>query len=388
MRIGILTFHKVINYGAYLQAFSLSQKLKKVFPEDEVEIIDYVTAPNRKYFMILWNTKHHGIKGGLSELKRISVFKSMQKNLPLSPESFSAKSMNELYSYIDKRYDKLIIGSDAVFNWKQTMFPNPFIPEYEFSIPVYTYAASVHGLRFYDESDDKLERCGKVFSKMACIGVRDNCSDKFVKLCSPNAKTIHCCDPTLFIDKNDIFNRGIGVKEKLEKKYKFSTDSKYIVVMAPDNAMIKAISEKYGKEYKIVSVFVKSSFSDLYISDLNPFEWTVILKNASAVVTSYFHGTLLSLVQGTPAVVLDYSGYCDEQYEGKLKDLMVTRLSLPELYFDKKDAVDFVGNDEFYGKFDELLDGKYDAAIEAAINKEKKALDDFIGVIKSENSTD
>lgn len=382
MRIGILTFHKVINYGAYLQAFSLSQKLKKQFPDDKVEIIDYVTSPYRKFMVILRNMKRHGIKGAISELKRIAIFNSVQKHLPLSPKSFRASKLDKLYSYIDKRYDVLIIGSDAVFNWKQTKFPTAFIPDYKFTIPVYTYAASVHGLCFYDESGDKIKKCGEIFDLMKCIGVRDNCSDKFVKLCSENARTIHCCDPTLFIDRDEIYNRGIGVKGKIEKKYDFSLDTKYIVVMAPDSAMIEAVSKKYGKDYKIVSVFVKSSYSDIYISDLNPFEWTVILKKASLVVTSYFHGTLLSLVHGTPAFVLDYSGYCDEQYEGKLKDLMVTRLSLPELYFDKKEAIQFVENDAFFEKANILLAGGYNEKIGAAISKEAAEYDNFEEVLR------
>ncbi len=384
MRIGILTFHKVINYGAFLQAFSLSEKLKKEFPNGEVEIIDYVTAPKRKYFMVLWNIKHHGIKGGLTELKRISIFNFAQKNLSLSPKSFKADEHKKLFDYIDERYDALIIGSDAVFNWKQTTFPTAFIPDYKFSIPVYTYAASVHGLRFYDEQREKLKKCGEVFESMKCIGVRDSCSEKFVKLCSPEAKTIHCCDPTLFIDKEEIYARGCAVKAKTEKKYKFSLDSKYIVVMAHDNDLIKSVAQKYSGEYKIVSVFLKSSYADIYISDLDPFEWTVILKNAKAVITSYFHGTLLSLVQSTPVIALDYSGYCDEQYEGKLKDLMVTRLSLPELYFDKSDVEKIGVNDSFFKKFEEMLEGKYKEIIDNAINNERESLKNFVELLKKE----
>lgn len=384
MRIGILTFHKAINYGAYLQSFSLSKKLQAQFPNDEVEIIDYIAPKerNRKLYVLLWNLKHHGIHGAVSELKRISTFKSMQKHLSLSPRSFCTSNLKKLYSYIDERYDVLIIGSDAVFNWNQTKFPTAFIPDYPFSIPIYTYAASVHGLRFYAVPNENLQICGKVFDRMECIGVRDNCSEKFVKLCAPNAKTMHCCDPTLFIDKDTIYQNGMSAEEKIQRKYGFSLDSKYIVVMAPDSNMIKEIGRRYGKEYKIVSVYVKSAYSDYYVADLNPFEWTVVLKRAAMVVTSYFHGTLLSLVQGTPTIVLDYSGYCDEQYEGKLKDLMHTRFGLPELYYDKKDADTFVGDDNFYTKVDELLGGRYDERIDIAVKKEREAIEDFVEILK------
>ena len=389
MRIGILTFHKAINYGAYLQSFAFSKKLQEEFPQDEVEIIDYIAPKEkkRKKYVVLWNIKHYGIQGGLSELKRIWTFHSMQKFLPLSPKSFHTANLHKLYSYIDERYDMLLIGSDAIFNWNQTKFPTAFIPDYAFHIPVYTYAASVHGLRYYDETLDRLQKCGKIFDTMKCIGVRDACSEQFVKYCSPKAQTVHCCDPTLFINKDEIYRMGLSVKEKIEKKYHFALDSKYIVVMAPDSAMIEAVSKKYGSDYKFVSVFVKSSYSDIYLSDLNPFEWTVVLKKAAAVLTSYFHGTLLSLIQETPTIAIDYSGYCDERYEGKLKDLMMTRLSLPELYYDKRDAIEFDNNAVFYSKFDELLAGKYDERIKTSVAKEAIIINNFIERLKDDRGS-
>ena len=51
-KIGILTFHKAINYGAYLQAFSLSERLKKEFSDCHVEIIDYIPQKEKKKIYI------------------------------------------------------------------------------------------------------------------------------------------------------------------------------------------------------------------------------------------------------------------------------------------------------------------------------------------------
>ncbi len=386
MRIGILTFHKAINYGAYLQAFSLSHKLQEQFPNDTVEIIDYIPPKGRKrkINVLLRSIKHHGVKGGFSELKRIRVFNSVQKYLPLSSKSFCREKLEKIYSYIDQRYDVLIIGSDAVFNWNQTKFPTAFIPNYSFSIPVYTYAASVHGLRFSSVESDKLKLCGDAFEKMECVGTRDNCSERFVKMCTEKAKIMHCCDPTFFIDKEDIYRRGFGVFEKIKNKYSFSLESKYIVVMALDNPTIEALYNRYKAEYKFISVYIRSSFSDFYIDDLDPFEWSVILKYASLVITSYFHGTLLSLVQQTPTVVMDYSEYCNELYEGKLKDLMVTRLNIPELYYEKKDVEvpGFVDKVSFFDITDNLLAGNYTDKIKDAVENERNVFLDFISLIK------
>ena len=41
MKVGILTFHKAQNYGAYLQCYSLLNKLSEIFPDHDFEVIDY-----------------------------------------------------------------------------------------------------------------------------------------------------------------------------------------------------------------------------------------------------------------------------------------------------------------------------------------------------------
>ena len=44
MKIGILTHQYINNYGAFLQAWALRKAISELFPEDEVQIIDYVNV--------------------------------------------------------------------------------------------------------------------------------------------------------------------------------------------------------------------------------------------------------------------------------------------------------------------------------------------------------
>ena len=112
MKIGILTFHKAINYGAYMQSYALSTKLKEVFPEHSIEIIDYVAPKEKRKILIniLWTFKHYGICGGIKEIKKIRSFKNSYKELQLSPKG-RFTSLNDLYKYIEANYQLLIIGS-------------------------------------------------------------------------------------------------------------------------------------------------------------------------------------------------------------------------------------------------------------------------------------
>lgn len=386
MRIGILTFHRPINYGAYLQAFSLSNKLKECLPGAEVEIIDYISPKERRniYINLLRDIKHGGIIGGIRGVKKKQAFSKSYSKLRLSKKRLCTNNLEKLYQTIEENYDCLIIGSDAIFNWNQTGFPTPFIPDRRLSIPVMTYAASVHGMKFYDVSDDKIQKCKEAFQQFALIGTRDSCTEEFVKYCDPACQPTHCCDPTVFIDTKELRLIAGNYKQRIQRKYGISLDDKYIVIMSPDSALTNEITRCYGKDYTIIHVFEGAKNDRHFLYDLTPFEWAEVLAHASVVITRFFHGTLLSLVHGTPAIVIDYSKY-NGQYESKLKDLMLTRFNLPELYYDMEYADGFDMNREstFQILFERALKGEYKDRILNAISLEKNSLEIFLGEIYS-----
>lgn len=333
MKVGILTFHRPINYGAYLQSFALSNHLHTIFPNIEFEIVDYIAPKEKKniYLNILRTVKWYGISAGFKEIKKIKVFKNALECLPLSNEYFCTEDLDEVYSYIDRKYDMLIIGSDAVFNWNQNGFPSAFIPVYNFTIPVVTYAASVHGLEYYDVEKEKIGDCKFAFSNLSFIGVRDENTERFVKFCDETLKPIHCCDPTVIMDYDALYSIKHRKLDEISKAYNIDLSRQYIVMMLENQEIAKEVYDRYSKKYTIISLFKKNKYSDMFLYDLTPVEWALVLKYAKLVVTNYFHGTLVSLGQGTATIVVDLSNY-DKPYEGKLDDLVCHRLGLPELY--------------------------------------------------------
>ena len=149
-KIGILTFHRPINYGAFVQSFSLSNEIKKRFPDARVEIIDYI-APKEKrkiYLNVLRELKYRGFGSMMYEILKIGVFKKSLKNLMLSGKSFCTDDIAAFYRSISNNYDYIVIGSDAVLNWNQNGYPSAFYPPEECKIPALGYAMSAHGLAF------------------------------------------------------------------------------------------------------------------------------------------------------------------------------------------------------------------------------------------------
>lgn len=381
MKVGILTFHRPINYGAFLQSFALSNYLKKTFPDEEFEIVDYIAPRENKniFLNILRTVKWYGISSGIKEIKKIRVFKNSLKYLPLSDKHFCTEDLEELFSYIDNKYDMLIIGSDAVFNWNQNGFPSAFIPQYSFKIPVATYAASVHGLKYYDVEKEKISQCGSVFDNISFIGVRDKNIENFVKYCNGNLTPIHCCDPTVLMDYQSLYAIKHRCVTDISKEYNIDLTKPYIVMMLEDQEIAREVYERYSQTYTLVSLFKKNKYSDKFLYDLTPVEWALVLKGAKAVVTNYFHGTLVSLGQGIPTIVVDLSKY-DEPYEGKLDDLVCHRLGMPELYVKKADWT--LNKRQVFETMDLCLEGTFNSRINDAMDEEAKTFEQFCEYLK------
>ena len=380
MKIGILTFHRPINYGAFLQSYGLSKRLSKDFPKADVEVIDYIAPMEKKkiYINILRRLKNNGVSGAITEIKKIRIFKKSLGYLTLSEKYICNSDLKKLFNYIDKTYDVLVIGSDAVFNWNQNGYPTAFIPDYCFSIPVLSYATSVHGLRYFDEPKERIAQCGMTFERMMYLFVRDECTNKFINYCSSDVVVNHCCDPTFLIDFNKLYSIKHRSIKTITKKY--GVTRKYIVLMIQDEIISREVYDRYSKDYIIVSLFIKNKYSNCFMYDLTPVEWCLVLKNAEVTVTSYFHGTLLALEQLTPVMVVDVSNY-GFPYEGKLDDLMNRRLGLKDLYYQLGDWKTIRAR--FFKSMNNCLRGEYLNIIEKGIADERESYNSFLAAIKN-----
>lgn len=221
------------------------------------------------------------------------------------------------------------------------------------------------------------------FSKINILGVRDRNTEKFVKYCNAKTNPMHCCDPTVCINIEKVMNNAGNYIERIKKKFKLDINKKFIIIMLPDGKISKKIREEFGKEYKIVTLFKPSEDADFYLYDLNPFEWAAVISKAKLVVTSYFHGTLLSLRQVIPVIAIDYSDYNTKDYEGKLSDLLKRRVGLPELYFDNCDISKCNDCDMVISVAKKALQGEFNSRIKKGMEQEGENFVKYIHELKN-----
>lgn len=186
-RIGILTFHRSINYGAFMQSLALSREISRRHPESSVEIIDYSSAKMERNYRVKLDKyciKHPTLF--FERLKRKKVFRRSLSYLPLSEKTIISDECTGVFEFIKDNYDIVIVGSDAVWNWIKRGFPNPYIMDFDLPIVRMSYAASAFGMGPEHVTPERAEIFGRALSGYRFITVRDDYTSELVKSCAPD----------------------------------------------------------------------------------------------------------------------------------------------------------------------------------------------------------
>lgn len=327
MKIGILTFHRSYNYGAFLQCYSLSKRLTEDFPDDEVYVIDYSFDDNIAYHD-MENKATGKIKTFLTNRNR-SISGAVDC-LPLSEERIISKSYKDLYSEISKKYDVIVIGSDAVFNWNGKGLPNAFMP-IEIKGPKFvSFAASSHGAAYSKADKSVIDNAKKSFEMFSYLGVRDITTENMIRYCGCEAEVFHNCDPTVFLDLNAL---PVDMEKLAKKLMNYGIDlNKPIVGIMAGDLIGRGIKKYFKDSIQLVAVYQPNKYADFIIDDLNPFEWARVFSFFSATITHFFHGTMFSFKNNIPTIITEIQSQYSKEHDTKIVDLL-KRTGLTEFYF-------------------------------------------------------
>lgn len=393
MKIGILTFHNSINNGAVMQCYALSKRLQQEFPDVSVEVVDYrMPKVEASYEATL---KQH-LKGDSIMLKlkklaallqrpgtlrrkkrRNDVFKSVLNQLPLSSETIRDDGEEKLFAYIDANYDVVIAGSDAIWNYAVRGFPNPYFLDDSLKCKKLSYAASCYGMSYEKTPKEQKEKIKKILDSYVFLGTRDGESEKFLQEMGCTKKPVHTCDPTVFLDVDDLPIDEEQLKYKLRKKgFDFSRPT---IGMMGNEQMFNMIKSLYGDDYQIVALYNYCKGADVNLYDLTPYEWAYVFRYFKLTFTTFFHGTMLSLRNGTPVVCIALETDYSKNHMTKVEDFL-RRVGLESCYFStdykEKNIMDIKQ------KADELLEKDCKADICARMDTEAESCQPFIDALR------
>lgn len=298
MKIGILTYHRAKNYGAYLQAYGLCTRLNEE-ADITAEIIDFhmkkEVAAYRINSSLKYRVRH--FQEYCFRKKLYSAFENSMEELPVSDEYCCSDDPEDLRKLVQGKYDVILAGSDEI--WKTDgirSFPNPYWLEGDMGCLKVSYAAS-------SRSDlsampcQQRQKIKKYLKDFSYISVRDQITGNQFKKIFGSEKEIHLDpDPSLFCHYHGDRERG---RRLLEVKAGLDLRRKTAVVMTENDEVAQAIRKEFQKEYQLVSVFHwHRGYKN--IADLTPFEWLNVLISADFLFTSYFHATCFAIVYNVP----------------------------------------------------------------------------------------
>lgn len=295
MRIGIITYHRALNYGAVLQAFALTEFLRS--NGFDAEVVDYRCPRIESDYYRLIPVNAKSLKTMLKSvirypkrIKRASSFHDFEvKYKFVSKKAYTPKNIVEA----NKEYDAFISGSDQIWNnYGSDSDFHYFLDFAENNKRIIAYSASFG----YEKVPDLLsEDYKRLLKRYNALSTREDSGAKIVyELIGEKANVT--CDPVLLLNA-DMWNDRIDCTRKVVGKYLLcyflATNEKalaYAVKYANKNGLKVIAINNIQKEYPGVEM-------EKYVS---PEEFVSLFANAEVVMTDSFHGTVFSLTFNKP----------------------------------------------------------------------------------------
>lgn len=283
MKVGVLTFHKCINYGSYWQARCLVEWLKG--RGHQVELMDHDCA-NVRYAearcalqpKLPVRTPRHELKVYAAKARRFAEAVArlpLSRRFPLHEPSLAG------------RYDAIVVGSDEVWNFRHPWYGGKpiFFGDGLKAPRLVSYAASFgnHGA-----SDGIHPVWAKKLRRFSAVSVRDQNSWRLVRS-GTDRKPELVVDPCLLFPEPALVERPSSARYALVYGYSF-----------PDwlKSLARRWSERSG--IKLVSVGYSNDFADEQRISDGPVEFAQLIAGSSAVLTNFFHGCVFALLNGKP----------------------------------------------------------------------------------------
>ena len=282
-KIGVLTFHRSINYGSYWQARQLVEGLRGRGCEAELldHACDCVGRAELKCALqpkLPTRTPRAYLKSYADKARRLA---NAVAELPLS-QSFS---MHEPHRAGD--YDAIVIGSDEVWNFRHPWFGSKpiFFGEQLKARRLVAYGASFGN---HNASDGIDPHWARKLDRFNAISVRDENSRHLIMGSTDREPTL-VLDPCLQFPQPSLAQR----------------QGDYAVVYGHGfPAWLEHYVQRWAdrRNIRLVSIGYVNEWAHEQRVSAGPVEFAELIASAGAVITNFFHGCVFALLNGKPWV--------------------------------------------------------------------------------------
>lgn len=296
-KIGIITFHNSYNCGSMLQSFALQTILKRRSICNE--IIDFSNDGQRCVYSVFDQRKN--IKGFLKNVIIFFYQDKIRKNFNCYEKfktdhfDLSHKKYVSSDELTDSEYTTVITGSDQVWNITIEDGDNAYFLPWVKSAKKVAYAPSFGAKNILKYSKEP-EVYRQYINDFDFLSIRENNGKAWLKeLVNKDVPVV--LDPTLLLTEKD-YEIVVDETIKLPEKYIFYYSPGYKQNI---NQLVSKISKKY--HLPVIAFNQKSfvtkgmMFSKFQLPEReDPSVYLQLIKHASLVITTSFHGTIFSTI--------------------------------------------------------------------------------------------
>lgn len=292
-KVGILTYHRSINYGAMLQAYALRHTIQKL--GYNTEVIDYGKIGQDKIFY--WSTVSiKAIVGSIinnflrlfGERRRIASFnKFSEEVIGLSKKHYSNK--DELAEDLHN-YQTLITGSDQV--WHPLICEDDMTYFLDFPISTNQKIAYAPSFGVKELTEEQQKKYIPLLQQIGHLSVREEAGITILKKIL-NKDVPLVADPTLLCEAKEWDE--IAILPNNKKKYILF----FTILGDPEGSAEFALSLSRRFGYEIIKIGSIRDIANLKYSSgryASPKEFLGLVKCAEFVITNSFHGTAFSII--------------------------------------------------------------------------------------------
>jgi hypothetical protein len=285
--IGVLTFHRCINYGSYWQARCLVEGLRS-------KGVSAVLLEHRsgRVDRAEWRCALQPTPPALTTAadrhlyaSKIRKFFVASGSLPLS-SPFPMENPAEM-----QNYELVIVGSDEVWNFEHPWYGHVplFFGEGLRAKRVASYAASFGSFT----SPDRLGKgwCDKL-RRLDSIAVRDLNSQRLIQT-------------TLGVDPELVLDPCLQFPQSIRALGRETMDEPYLAIYGHSfpNWFKRGVQRSAReKRLRLVSIGYHNDWADEQRIDTGPEAFARLVAGATAVATNFFHGCIFSLINEKPFV--------------------------------------------------------------------------------------
>ena len=313
IKIGIMTYYAVHNYGAALQAFALQYTLRKFGVETEfLRYFDKhnespkgnggsklrVLLSNRTLLIELLFHPSRFLRVHKVSHKKNDAFNDFKKNyLKCSAEPYYDSEDLKTANFL---YDGFVTGSDMVWTPIGQNLSAYFL-QFADKGKRFSYSPSMTGCSNYSAED--VTQIKNYLNSMDIISCREQEGCDFVKELIGH-EVFHTLDPTILLSKED-WCKALNIKiNKPAKPYILCYNFKGLPKKAYKE--VHRIAKERGWDILYVPMERSEVYSNLQHGLTNgcgPKEFVELFFNASFCVSNGYHGFLFSLISENPFIV-------------------------------------------------------------------------------------